>query len=110
MWSAEDTGDSLENAIKLAARAKLTESPNGLLLVGSSINGKSFQFQVPGGANGGGLTPETLLDVCEEFIQLRVDMYAALTGTPTDAAVLAEMLDQLRPVRYFTHTFTGIRD
>lgn len=110
MWSAEDAGDSLFNQLKLAARAKLTESPNGLLLTGSSINGKSFQFSVPGGRNGNGLTPETLIDVCEEFVQLYADMETALGGTPTDAQIHTEMLDQLRPVKSFTNHYHGIRD
>lgn len=70
-------------------------------IASSSINGHAVSFS----NRDNGATPEDVASAWEELLTLREQAYAALGGAPNDAAVYAEMLFRLEPVRSFTKDY-----
>lgn len=110
-WDAEEQSISLHDALKSAARAQLTETRNGLILIGTAGNGHTVNFSLPG--NGGGLTPFDIADLLEDLLrrheEASTNLVAAGTADPTDDQIFTEMLTLLVPVRAVTHDFGCLR-
>lgn len=108
-WSAPENGISLYETLKTAARAQLSTTATGKILVGTAGNGHSLTFNLP--SNSGALTPETVAGTCEDLLT-RYELASAYListdiPTPTDAQILAQMMDQLVAIRSYTTNFSS---
>ena len=111
-WDAEDSGLSLKATLKVACRARLTETATGAVLVGTTANGHSVTLSLP--AAGRGVTPHEMAALTEELYSLLERVESALvsagTPSPTDDQILTEMIDRLQAVRSTAPTsFVGLR-
>ena len=66
----------------------------------------SVTFSSPGEI---GFTPMDLLTYWQEMVDLFDFYYSALTGTPTDVQVYAEMLYSLQPPTVVRNDYTTLR-
>lgn len=93
LWDAEDAEISLFEALKAAARARLTDTAGGKVLVSSASNGFSGTFALP--AAGQGLTPQDIAELCGEMLGLyakaKADLIARGTAAPSDDEIHNEM-------------------
>jgi hypothetical protein len=96
---------SLRQALEAELVARTTAIQSGGQISAISANGASVSFSTPSM----GLSPESIVELCDEMLT-RYD-YAAVSlgGTPTDDEILIEMLSILLPARRLTVDFTEIR-
>jgi hypothetical protein len=112
-WDAEDAGITLAEALKVAARAKLTSVDGGLVLIGVAGNGMSQTFTLP--ANGANLNPVSAAELCAEMLRRYDEAVADLAGqtpaveSPTDAQIFATMKTLLKAVRSYRSDFSQLR-
>lgn len=100
-WDAADDEATLEDTLKAACRARLSETDSGLVLVSASGNGTQAEYALPQSASS--LTPEAVASAVESLLSIfeecNADLVTAGEETPDDEAILEEMLDRLKPVR-----------
>jgi hypothetical protein len=101
--AASVSGATLSAKLATYQTARVDEPSRGRFITSVSGNGHSTQF-----SNVGGLNQTELLDLSEELIQRYEAALVDLGGTPTDSAVLAEMLAMLKPVGELYTTFAEV--
>lgn len=105
-WTAEESGATLADGLKAAARATIEETASGKVLVAATANGTSLSYLVPAG--GSHLSPVDISETVEEFLGLYDTTVAAADGTPTDAEILASMLAAIVAKRVKSSDFSGL--
>lgn len=105
-WSAEDQNISLADALKAAARGRLSETKTGRVIISTAGNGKSVSFNTPSSAS---FSPQVAAELCSELLDRYDAAVAYLGGTPTDADILAEMLAMLQVVAEASTDFSDLR-
>jgi hypothetical protein len=104
-WDAGDAGASFDDTLKAAARAKLTDSGKGKVLVGTTAGGASVTYTLP---PLGDLTGQDVADVCSTLLD-KVDVLRAATPAITDAELLAALLAAYPTIRAMRPDFsTGL--
>lgn len=106
-WDADEAALTLFAGLKAAARARLTNTKTGKVLIGSTGNGHSVEYALP--MAGRDVTPRDAAELCEEMLSLFDTAKTNLGGTPTDDQVFAEMLGLLAPVTETYADFTLLR-
>lgn len=94
--------------IKAAAFAQATQTSSGLLITGTTGNGKSVSFSVP--PNQAGLTPVAITEFYAELLNRWDDALATLGYTApappgTDAQIFTQLLAFFRPIKGYTKNF-----
>ena len=97
-----DTGLSLSDALTLAIKDQYQTLKTGQIIVGTSGNGASVQFDSPGA---GKLSPQATLAVLGRLKRLYTAATTALGGTPTDAQIIAQMAGYMRPIREYRNRY-----
>lgn len=106
LWAAKDeTASTLPTLLLATLRGKVQSTEEGFLISSVSGAGHSTQFHIPQSISGG-LTPQTLAELCNELINLYEDSARYLDDSTDEEAIYTEMLSRLRPVRRVTHDFT----
>lgn len=109
-WDAEDEGATLYDKLKSLARGKYEESSSGSQIVSTSANGKTVTFGLP--SNSSGWTSTTTAELSEElfrrFVETATYLGAATDGS-ADAAIHAQMLTDIQPIRSFTREYRSLR-
>lgn len=109
-WDVEETGDSLANVLKAAAKARFEATATGKVLVSTSGNGHASSFSIP--------DEFTAIDAAEMVSEL-LDRYDEARSklvndddidSPTDTQIKDEMMEKLVAVRGFEYDFDGIRE
>lgn len=72
----------------------------------NGAGGRSTGFSAPSKQNFNGLTPVSIFEMWQELVDLFDDASNSLGGTPTDAAVYAEMKGLLKPCREMENDFS----
>lgn len=109
-WDAEDAGKPLLDILKVAARARLTNTQTGAVLRSASGNGKTVEFSLP--VNGQGLSPQDAAELCEEMFGLYETAAAGLDVDPTAAnegVIYPEMLALLTPTQEVHADYADLR-
>jgi len=96
-------GISFAAALKIAASAKLSDSNKGKVLTETRNGTVIAIFTLP---PTGDLTTADLAEVTS-FILDRVDELVAITPGITDAALLAALLANIKPIRSYRPDFTN---
>ena len=92
-WDSEDSGETFFATLKSAARARLSSTSNGKILVSTGANGKNASFSVP--SAGDGVTPTDIVRCLSEFLDGFSTAQTSITArgdTVSDNAILTEML------------------
>ena len=110
-WDAEDAGCRLYDQLKAVARARITATSGGKVLISTSVNGKTATFSIP--PSGTGFGPGDLAEASSRLLDLYDEAIANLdadgNSTPNDAQIFAEMKAILVPVRSTTNNFRAMR-
>lgn len=92
LWTAEESGGTLIDALKDLAKAALRKTKNGKILVSTSGNGHVSNWEVSQD-----FTPTDAAELASELLdrydEAKAALIAAGTASPTDAQINAEMLD-----------------
>lgn len=104
-WDAADASATLYNTLKAASRAQLTKTASGKVLVSHTGNGTTSTYALP---SSGDVSPSDVAELCEEMLRRYEEAAADLGGTPTDSAILTEILSQLAPVRSCGYDFSQL--
>jgi hypothetical protein len=104
-WDAEEKGVSFCEALKCAARAKLTDTAKGKVLSGTTAGGSSVTFSLP---PLNGLSAVDIAEVCSLLLD-RVDSILAKVPGASDAELQTALLASVVPVRSIPLNFTGLR-
>ena len=104
-WDADDAGASFDDTLKTAARARLTDTQKGKVLIGTTSGGTSVTFALP---PLGALTGEDVTEVCSLLLD-KVDALRAADPALEDAAIVTALLDAFQPVRAVTSDFRSYR-
>ncbi len=104
-WDAAEAGVSFASTLKSAARARLTDTNKGKVLVGTTSGGTTVTYALP---PLGTLTGEDLAEACSILLD-RCDAIRAGQPDITDEALVAALLAQMQPVHAFGHDFRGYR-
>jgi hypothetical protein len=104
-WDAGESGVPFADALRTAARARLTDTSRGKVLVGTTSGGTAVTYALP---PLGTLTSEDLAEACSILLD-RCDAIRAGQPAVTDEALVATLLSQLKPVHAFGHDFRGYR-
>lgn len=102
-WDAEDAGATFSDTLKTAARARLTNSARGKVLIGTASNGTSSTFSLP---PLGDLTGNDVADVCSVLLD-KVDAIRAADDAITDEALVVALLGEFESVRAVGYDFRG---
>lgn len=95
---------TLELALQAEAFKRL-DAVGGGLVASTSARDRSVAFS----NSNHGATTQDFAELGGEMLDLYETVYASLGGTPTDAAILAEMLYRLRPITETTNDYSGLR-
>lgn len=87
-WDAEASGQSFVDTVKTAARARLTDTQRGKVLIAASSGHTSTQFSLP---PIGSLAQEDIIEVCSAVLD-RCDQLVAATPELTDDQLLPALL------------------
>jgi hypothetical protein len=98
------SGKTLLEALQDKHGAVTSALESGNLISGSSANGIGASFDTKGGIN-----PAIALQAFDELLDLYDTCVATLTGSPTDAAIYAAMMDRLLPLRSYKTDFSMLR-
>jgi hypothetical protein len=107
-WDATESGSSFADALKTAARARLTDSSRGKVLVGTGMAGATVNYSLP---PLGDLTGADLAEVCSTLLD-QVDALKTATPAITDSNLVAGLLAKFpvgpapRSVRTFRPDFS----
>lgn len=104
LWVADEKGETLCDSLKALAKARVESSQGGKVLIATSGNGHSSSWQIPRD-----MSPSEAAELVGEVIDRYDEAKAALTGSPTDAQIITEMLAKLRPINNITNDFSGLR-
>lgn len=105
LWAAKDEQATTLSALLLATlRGRIESTSEGFLVSSTSGAGHSTQFFIP--QNSGGLTPQSIAELCNELINVYEDSARYLDDSTDEDAIYAEMLSRLRPVRRVRSDFT----
>lgn len=104
-WDAADLAITFQEALKIAASAKLSDSNKGKVLQRSMAGGVEVQFMLP---SLGDLGQTDLAEVCS-FILDKVDVILAETPGLNDAQLLAALLAKIVPLQSFRPDFSDSR-
>ncbi len=92
LWTSEEGGQTLLDALKDLAKAALKKTQNGKALVATSGNGHSATYEVSKD-----FSPTDAAELASELLdrydEAKAALIAAGTASPTDAQINAEMLD-----------------
>lgn len=105
LWSAEEAGISLFDALKDAAKAKLEATGDGPVLVGSSANGASVTYQLPSS----GPTPSDLVGLIAQLLDLYYLAVAELGSEANDSELVEWMMGRIRSIRHLSSNFRGLQ-
>ena len=110
-WDSEDGGNRLYDSLKAVARARITATSGGKVLISTSVNGKTASYSLPPPGTGFGPgdlaeTASALMDLYDEAIN---NLDADGNTAPTDVQIFNEMLALLVPVRSITNNFRTLR-
>lgn len=108
-WSTEDSGTSLLKALKTFARDHFARVKFGKVLVGTSGNGHSDNWEMLNGLN-----PQEVNRLISEVIDRYYEAQEELVDeqditSPTDLQIFNEMMDKLRPIYTLRQDFDGLR-
>lgn len=105
-WDATESGQSFADALKGAARARLTDSARGKVLTGTGQGGADVSYTLP---PLGDLTGNDVAEVCSRLLD-RVDALVAETPAITDAALVTALLAAFPSIRMVRPDFAnGLR-
>lgn len=107
-WDAEDDSTTLALGLKAYSRAQFITGKGGLYIQTTSANGKSVSRALPPG-----VSASEASEIISELRRLYEQVTAAFTSasiTPTDAQILAEMLERLAPIKHAVADFGSIAD
>lgn len=110
-WDAEDSSLSLLDTLKIAARARISETSKGKVLVGTAANGKSASFAIPAGS----INNADLVCLCGEMVDRHeeaIRLLAARTvpiASPTQTQIFDEMLALLQPAYSVCSDYSFLR-
>jgi len=106
-------GYSTENGtlcdqLKLLVKASVTSTSSGKVLTATASNGHSHSWTIPEE-----FSPQQAAELVSEIVDRKEEAEAKLiadgNATPTDAQIITEMLDKLRPIRSVGQDYTGLR-
>ena len=90
-WSAEESAKTLYEGLKAYARGRAIDGAlSGRFVTSTSNAGHSSGFTIT--------DPESRAALADELLRRYDEAVAYLTGSPSDAAILTEMLRALEPV------------
>jgi hypothetical protein len=101
LWESTDDSTTLKADLIAASVGQVSNLEAGYLIQSVSQAGHATSFSVPPGA---ALTPQTLAELCEDLLQ-RYDESAADLDSSDQAAIYADMLNNLRPIRRIRSDF-----
>jgi hypothetical protein len=103
-WSAEETGASLYDTLKCAAKANFQSSAKGKVLVAASGNGRSHTYELPRD-----YSPDDAAHAVSDLLDRYDEAVDKLGGNPSDDAVFRELMHTLQPVDGWRSDYTGLR-
>jgi len=111
-WDAQDNGLTLAQALKSAARARLSENSTGQHLLSSEGNGAKVVFALP--QSDTKISPEAITsatgELYDRYNQAKADLISAGVSTaPSDDLILTEMLARLNPRKTMADDFSTMR-
>ena len=104
-WDAEAASATFSDTLKVAARARLTNSAQGKVLVGTASGGTSATFTLP---PLGDLTAQDLAEVCSLLLDKVEQLKAADEGI-TDEELVVALLACFQSVRRYQSDFSALR-
>ena len=101
-WDAEQSGGTFEDALRTAAKARLTETSRGKVLVGTATNGTSVNYSLP---SVGDVSAQDMAEVCSAVLDA-VDAIKAETPAIKDGDLLTALLAQFPSIRALRPDFS----
>jgi hypothetical protein len=105
-WDAESAGATFADTLKAAARARLTDTSKGKVLLGTGTGGTSVTYTLP---PIGDMTGQDLADVCSRLLDKCDQLLAAnpaLTDQLLPVMLLGEFPEAARSMRPDFSTFS----
>lgn len=105
-WDADDADETFVDTLKVAARARLTQTNKGKVLVGSTAGGASVTYTLP---PLGDMTAQDVVDVCSELLD-KVDAIVAAHPEYGDDQIKTALLAAFPSIRAVRQDFScGLR-
>lgn len=104
-WDAEEAGATLDETLKIAARAKLSSTVKGKVLLGSNSAGVAVTYSLP---PMDGLTDKDVVEVCSILLD-KVDAIRAENSDIDDAQLVQALLAEFPTVRGMRPDFTTLQ-
>jgi hypothetical protein len=104
-WDAEAASATFAATLKSAAKARLSDSSKGKVLVGTTAGGTSVTYALPPMDS---LTADDLAEVCSLLLD-KVDALKAATPSITDAQLVTALLAEFPSVRRYQSDYSGAR-
>jgi hypothetical protein len=101
-WDADAQNRSLQEVLEAAAKARLTETSKGKVLIGTAANGASVNYALP---PTDGLTAQDVAEVCSLLLD-KIDAIVAANPGYGDEQIKAALLAAFPSVRTFTRDFS----
>jgi hypothetical protein len=105
-WDADEGATTLFAQLKAIARARLTDTKAGKVLILSLANGHRVDYALP--MSGRDVTPRDVVELCEEMLTLFDTAKTNVGSTPTDDQIFAEMLGLLSPITEVYADYSGV--
>jgi len=104
-WDATQNGATLDDTLKTAAQAQLTQTERGKVLIGTSSGGTAVQYTLP---PLGSLTAQDIADVLSWILD-RVDALRAATPGLTDSQLFTALLAEKWGASSFSRDYSALR-
>jgi hypothetical protein len=109
LWYTAPEGVGLEACIRAYKSSRFADVKTGRFVTNTSGGGYAVSFNVPEIVRQ--LTPEQLLMLCQEYLELLDSCRVILGGTPSDDDLFQSMMqqDQMQTVRELQRDYTCLR-
>ncbi len=108
LWASQESGETLLQTLKSAAKARLEGTQKGKVLIATSGNGHASTFQIPADFTTTDAT-ELISELFDRYDEAKSKLIADGNSTPSDEQLVEEIMDKLQPVRSIANDFSGLR-
>lgn len=103
--NAQDAGDKLSNVLIAYGVARIQATSTGKILVATSANGHSHNWQIPSEFNTQDAA-DLVSEILDRYDEAVAKLIADGTDSPTDQQIYDEIMDKLQAVRSYASDFS----